>query len=173
MLAGQRPAADAQRDREHPATRRHQPGRLREPATPPRPAVPGRRSPHAAADGPRPLIACAPIGLRALRKPATPISRPAPTRATHGSSECPGRGAVPPKPVAGPPPGATLLPAASTRSSRNRWPGSSSTTIVWIVPAASAMLLLVRSVGPAALTCQSPGLTALYEVTDANGTLRA
>src|SRR6266567_1129813 len=110
--------------------------------------------------------AWAPAGRRAFLTPATlapaPLSsRPAPTRTSQGTSEPPGRGAVPPNPVAGAPDGATWLPAASTRSSSLMSPGSSSTTMVWIVPAASVIALLVRSDRPVALTTQLPGETVL------------
>src|SRR5262249_12724330 len=112
---------------------------------------------HGLAEGLRPAMARAPTGRRAFLYPAKLSSRPAPARAIHGTSEFVGRDAAPPNPVAGAPVGMISLPAASTRSSSLISAGPSSTTIVWIVPAASVIVLLVRSVRPAALTFQLPG----------------
>src|SRR5437870_3279199 len=89
-------------------------------ATPPADRPPGclaRRSQHAA---------------------AAEQSSPAAAVAAHGAGEGAGRGAVPPRPVATPPRGMIALPAASCRLSIMRLPPlPSSTTSVWMVPAAS------------------------------------
>src|SRR5580700_9853413 len=100
--------------------------------------------------------------------PVRARARPAPAAAAQGRSAAPGRAAVPPKPVGGAPAGMTLLPAASSRSSRVSLPGSSRTTIVWMLPAAREIEAVADSLLPAAWIDHVPGLTAMKPVTLAN-----
>ena len=77
---------------------------------------------------------------RDRRKPNTPTaisSNPAAKVASHGVDPAGAGGAIPPKPVAAPPVGASALPAASVRVSTFSPEELSRTTMVWTEPAAS------------------------------------
>src|SRR5207244_958095 len=69
--------------------------------------------------------------------PATASSTPPASVPSHGASPGPARGAVPPNPVAAPPLGESVLPAASVRLSILSPEDPSSTTRVCTEPAVS------------------------------------
>src|ERR1022692_1613220 len=96
---------------------------------------------------------------RNLIKPTSTAARPTAAAASQGRPGGPGRGAVPPRPVSGPPLGVIWLPTASTRLTILSWPESSSTTRVWMLPAGKVTLSAACSVTPAARTVTVPAAT--------------
>src|SRR5437868_8877797 len=95
--------------------------------------------------------------------PATASSTPPASVPSHGASPGPGLGAVPPNPVAAPPFGESVLPAASVRLSILSPEVPSSTTRVCTEPAAS--FTAMAACPPAALnvTVGEPGRTDWYD----------
>ena len=95
--------------------------------------------------------------------PATASSTPPPSVTSHGASPGPGLGAVPPNPVAAPPFGESVLPAASVRLSILSPEDPSSTTSVCTEPAFSFRAMAAWPPCALNVTVGEPGWTDWYD----------
>ena len=95
--------------------------------------------------------------------PATASSTPPASVPTHGISPGPARGAVPPNPVAAPPFGESVLPAASVRLSILSPEDPSSTTRVCTEPAVSLTAMAACPAAALNVTVGEPGWTDWYD----------